>query len=175
VRFGARDYDPQVGRWTAKDPTDFAGDDSNLYGYVAGNPVDSIDPTGEFGIVGAVAGAAVEVGVQAYRNYHSGNDLLNPSNYDGWDIVVSAGVGALGSGWLTATKTAWRSGSAARELSRQLARARTATRGAKLAGRIRHHRGEIIDAIGIVGTLQSTKALLKSFNEPDVNLCRLPR
>ena len=25
VRFGARDYDPSIGRWTAKDPIDFAG------------------------------------------------------------------------------------------------------------------------------------------------------
>ena len=34
VRFGARDYDPTIGRWTAKDPIDFAGGDTNLYGYV---------------------------------------------------------------------------------------------------------------------------------------------
>ncbi len=33
VRFGVRDYDPEVGRWTAKDPILFAGGDSNLYGY----------------------------------------------------------------------------------------------------------------------------------------------
>ncbi len=46
VRFGARDYDPEVGRWTAKDPIRFAAGDSNLYRYVAGNPVSSVDPTG---------------------------------------------------------------------------------------------------------------------------------
>ena len=34
TRFGARDYDPEVGRWTAKDPIGFAGGDVNLYGYV---------------------------------------------------------------------------------------------------------------------------------------------
>ncbi|MBK9610008.1 RHS repeat-associated core domain-containing protein [Candidatus Amarobacter glycogenicus] len=33
VRFGARDYDPQTGRWTAKDPIGFAGGDTNLYAY----------------------------------------------------------------------------------------------------------------------------------------------
>ncbi|MFU8832906.1 MAG: RHS repeat-associated core domain-containing protein, partial [Wenzhouxiangella sp.] len=46
VRFGARDYDPETGRWTAKDPIGFAGGDSNLYGYVLGDPVNLIDPTG---------------------------------------------------------------------------------------------------------------------------------
>jgi len=34
TRFGARDYDPETGRWTAKDPIKFDGGDSNLYGYV---------------------------------------------------------------------------------------------------------------------------------------------
>jgi RHS repeat-associated protein len=46
VRFGARDYDPETGRWTKKDPILFAGGDSNLYGYVLANPVNWIDPTG---------------------------------------------------------------------------------------------------------------------------------
>ncbi len=46
VRFGARDYDPEVGRWTAKDPVLFAGGDVNLYGYVVSDPVNWIDPAG---------------------------------------------------------------------------------------------------------------------------------
>ena len=46
VRFGARDYDPEVGRWTAKDPIGFGGEDSNLYGYCWNDPVNSIDPYG---------------------------------------------------------------------------------------------------------------------------------
>ena len=46
VRFGARDYDPQVGRWTAKDPIRFDGDGPNLYGYVLNDPVNAIDRKG---------------------------------------------------------------------------------------------------------------------------------
>jgi RHS repeat-associated protein len=46
VRFGFRDYDPQVGRWTAKDPIYFAGGDTDLYGYVLSNPIGLVDPSG---------------------------------------------------------------------------------------------------------------------------------
>ena len=46
VRFGLRDYDPETGRWTAKDPILFEGGDSDLYGYVGNDPVNWIDPTG---------------------------------------------------------------------------------------------------------------------------------
>jgi RHS repeat-associated protein len=45
-RFGARDYDPTIGRWTAKDPIGFAGGDTNLYAYVGGNPMSYNDPSG---------------------------------------------------------------------------------------------------------------------------------
>ncbi|HLA26262.1 MAG TPA: RHS repeat-associated core domain-containing protein [Syntrophales bacterium] len=46
VRFGYRDYDPAIGRCTAKDPIDFAGGDANLYGYVQNDPVNFSDPSG---------------------------------------------------------------------------------------------------------------------------------
>ena len=46
VRFGARDYDPQTGRWTARDPILFDGGQTNLYTYVGNDPVNFVDRNG---------------------------------------------------------------------------------------------------------------------------------
>jgi RHS repeat-associated protein len=46
VRFGARDYDAETGRWTAKDPILFDGGDSNVYGYVVNDAVNLVDSDG---------------------------------------------------------------------------------------------------------------------------------
>jgi RHS repeat-associated protein len=46
VRFGYRDYDPDTGRWTAKDSIGFAGGDTDMYGYCLNDPVNFIDPFG---------------------------------------------------------------------------------------------------------------------------------
>jgi len=53
LRFGARDYDAETGRWTSKDPILFNGGDTNLYGYVLADPVNFIDPSGLIGMVGS--------------------------------------------------------------------------------------------------------------------------
>ncbi len=46
VRFGARDYDPETGRWTAKDPIRFKGGTLNLYEYCGNDPVNFVDTRG---------------------------------------------------------------------------------------------------------------------------------
>lgn len=66
VRLGARDYDPVPGRWTAKDPIRFDGDDVNLYGYVFSDPVNYVDLDGEHPVI---VYAAVRIGGRLVINY----------------------------------------------------------------------------------------------------------
>jgi RHS repeat-associated protein len=68
VHFGARDYDPVIGRWTTRDPLGFAGGDTNLYGYVLQDPVDLIDLKGKDPAL-AAAGAVIGLGVGLINGY----------------------------------------------------------------------------------------------------------
>ncbi|WP_373998324.1 RHS repeat domain-containing protein [Bdellovibrio bacteriovorus] len=84
LRFGARDYDPEIGRWTSKDPILFAGGDTNLYGYVIQDPVNLTDPTENCPwCIGAAIGA-ISSGATAYIVGGSARD-----------IVVAAATGAI--------------------------------------------------------------------------------
>jgi len=61
--FGARHYDPKIGRWMSSDPLAEDYEDLSPYNYVANSPLNHIDPNGE-GIldnliIGAVAGAVI--------------------------------------------------------------------------------------------------------------------
>jgi RHS repeat-associated protein len=49
ISFGARDYDPQTGRWVTKDQIGFRGADTNLYVYTWNDPINLVDPLGESG------------------------------------------------------------------------------------------------------------------------------
>jgi uncharacterized protein RhaS with RHS repeats len=94
VRFGFRDYDPDVGRWTAKDSIGFAGGDTDLYGYCLNNPVTWIDPNGQVGLAGVVVGGIAG----AYGGFLSG---MTSGNITGGIIggvvggVAGGTVGAL--------------------------------------------------------------------------------
>ena len=46
MKFGARNYDPEVGRWMSKDPILFEGGDADLYVYVFNDPINLVDPSG---------------------------------------------------------------------------------------------------------------------------------
>ncbi len=93
VRFGYRDYDPDTGRWTAKDPIGFGGGDADLYGYCLDDPVNWTDPTGEIAVADDMVfwtGIAVIVGYSIWVNQDrpflesrkKGKELI-PVNPDG--------------------------------------------------------------------------------------------
>ncbi len=46
VRFGARDYDAGIGRWTVKDPIGYANEDGNLYVYSKNDSINYFDIDG---------------------------------------------------------------------------------------------------------------------------------
>lgn len=96
VRFGARDYDPEIGRWTAKDPIGFEGGDGNLYGYCSGVPNFRIDPSGYFPWGPAIfVGIAVLGGVaSANVNSFLSGDGSATGGQMAWAGLIG-GVGAL--------------------------------------------------------------------------------
>jgi RHS repeat-associated protein len=51
-----RVYSASLGRFLQTDPIRFAARDVNIYRYVSNRPVNLADPTGEFGVPGAVIG-----------------------------------------------------------------------------------------------------------------------
>ena len=79
IRFGFRDYDPEIGRWTAKDPIFFTGGDVDLFGYVLNDPVNWIDPTGEIVFIGTAAsyGAYALGSAIAFNLLHYGAPLVS--------------------------------------------------------------------------------------------------
>lgn len=63
VQFGARWYDPEIGRWISKDPLGFEGGDTNHYAYVSNDPLNLIDVSGFVGqrpMAGIPDGAAFD-------------------------------------------------------------------------------------------------------------------
>lgn len=72
VRFGARDYDSETGRWTAKDPLGFSGADQNLYAYALNNPVSVTDVSG-FAPCPCDQPLLVPLGSQLPINFNVGN------------------------------------------------------------------------------------------------------
>lgn len=63
VHFGVREYDTEIGRWTAKDPLLFAPGEPNVYVYASNDPLNRIDPNGKRGLtLGSNAGAGVLAG-----------------------------------------------------------------------------------------------------------------
>jgi RHS repeat-associated protein len=112
TRFGVRDYDSQIGRWTARDPLAFGGGQANLYIYAGNDPVNLVDPNGGFAIPALVLGAMAvfEFGMTVYDFYDVITTFANPCA-DRIDKAISvfglvAGLAGPAGGYGKAAKTA---------------------------------------------------------------------
>ncbi len=79
----SRYYDPEIGRWINVDDTAYLGADGtlssyNLCAYCKNNPVMGYDPTGQFGLVGAIIATGTIVGglLGAFSAAAAGGNIL---------------------------------------------------------------------------------------------------
>ena len=95
VRLGIRDYDPETGRWTTKDPIEFDGEDSNFYGYVQNDPLNLVDPLGlqsykqNLQRRRAINRGVTNKGVKAVAGFLLGKDFLNAMRKAGLGVTFS--------------------------------------------------------------------------------------
>jgi RHS repeat-associated protein len=92
LRFGARDYDPIVGRWVSKDPSRFGGG-INLYVYSWNDPVNFRDPTGR-----QPTGAGGASGTGDGGSEGTGGVPWTPETP--WPLDDRDWCGSAGSGWV---------------------------------------------------------------------------
>jgi len=92
VRHGARDYDPETGRWTTPDPLNVAGGSFNRYTYAGNGPLNLVDRTGLAIVTGMVIGAGVGMAFDAGMQY------ATKGHVDVGQTLVSGGVGAATGG-----------------------------------------------------------------------------
>jgi RHS repeat-associated protein len=107
VRLGFRDYDPDIGRWTAKDPIGFWGGQLDLYGYCLNDPVNLFDPfglileadpyAGALQFYGAGAGLIV-TGAMVTRTGVAIMAAGGPVGWIGGSIVTAVGVAMWSTG-----------------------------------------------------------------------------
>ena len=93
IDYGARQYDPILGRWFAQDPLSEKYYGISPYAFCAGNPVKYLDPDGE--IIGtAIDVISVGAGIRSFiKNVSSGN--VRGAVGDGIGVIVDVAAAAI--------------------------------------------------------------------------------
>ena len=107
--FGARQYSPTLRRWMTPDPLSEKYYGVSPYAFCNNNPVNFVDPDGEFpllsNIVGGFVSAGVEYGSQVIGNFFSRGFSVDAfTDVDLFDIGVAFGEGFITSGTNVARK-----------------------------------------------------------------------
>jgi RHS repeat-associated protein len=89
VRLGARDYDPDLGRWTVKDPVRFVGGTTSLYVYAKNDPLNWVDPNGL---------SPCECNASFTERFKNNLNVTNDFFFDGITRAARSGLGFLTSG-----------------------------------------------------------------------------
>ena len=120
-----------------------------------------VDPEGEFGIVGALIGGGMDLGIQLAMN---GWDF---KSVDWGDVAISTAVGFVAPGALSTGTKVYKSIKAAKIINSQLKRVKVASRYIKLQGRLNSHTNSIMDNLLTQGAYQIGKQIAKkSFDYP---------
>lgn len=123
----ARYYDPVLGRFMSSDPVGFAEggvEYHNRFAYTANNPVNAIDPDGEF--FNFVAGAATSVVLGAVVRGATGGKI-----FDAKAIATDAALGAVGVGIVGKAAALTQRARAGSGIARSAARGRHGERAAR--------------------------------------------
>ncbi len=108
VRHGARDYDPESGRWTTPDPLNVVGGSFNRYTYAGNAPLNLVDRTGLSITAGILIGAGVGMAFDAGMQYATkGHVNVGQTAVAGTVGAATGGAGGAMSsaGWSTVRTT----------------------------------------------------------------------
>jgi RHS repeat-associated protein len=169
--YRARYYSPKAKRFISEDPIG-QNDGPNVYRYVEGDPLTYNDPTGEFGLVGALGSAGFEFAIQLVKN--KGN-----IGCVDWGDVLAAGVtGFFVPKALTEAARFRRAFNASTTYQSQLVKQTadgwtrvSATRFTKIRGRLAEANSEMADAAFRIAGATALKQIAKEAQPPGNTPC----